>query len=164
VPDLLRYQGGSFRDQVKSYVRARLVETYAENEVALASNLTCAPSVPALLWLTWSRDRVLSRETEGLPFDRWDEFATTIVKAASINRRVMLPQIAWLITIESLESPEIGGSRYKFDETRAVRLFGSVKTVRDLFGNESPADWKNEPRVSAVLSSLPSAPAVPQAG
>ena len=149
VPDLLQEGEHSYRDEAKQYLRTLLVATYSGNEGELVRALDGAPT-PTLLWLAWGLDRIRSHDLKDIPFDGWAGLAATILKAASVDRRIMLPQIAALVTDQLFNPADGAGVRYHYNEERAGRLFGDANIVLDLFGGEARSQW-TDPHVTGVL-------------
>jgi len=132
VPDLL----GKGRPEAKSYLRQLLVSTYSGHPETLAQSLRGARP-QTLLWLCWGIDRVRSRDLSGLPFDGWNKFSGILLDAARTNPKVMLPQLAVLVTRGTSERE---GNRYDFEEDLTTRLFGDTALILRLFENASTSD------------------------
>jgi hypothetical protein len=147
VPNLI---GDPGRIQAKSHLRQLMTRIYTGQEARLSSALAGAEP-PTLLWLCWGLDRVRSRDTAGLPFEGWVEFAKTILAAARINPGAMLPQLAGLIITSTDDHT---GNQYRFDSEQTRRLFGDVGGVLDLFEREIAADWADIPYFEAIASAV----------
>ena len=91
---------------------------------------------------------------EGLPFQEWSTFASTVVEATRHDPTVMLPQVAWLVVSASVVVARRSGLQYDFDEGAAARLFGDVRTLLDLFRGQNVSDWAGSPEVETVLAYL----------
>jgi hypothetical protein len=142
LPELL----GKGREDAKRYLRTQLVVTYCGKSVALAQALRGARPV-ILKRLCWGLDRIRANDYNGLPFDGWADFAATILHAAKIEPRTILPQIAGLIT---REVHDVSGLRYPVDEDLVRRLFGDLAAVLRLFENEIADDWVGIPYFASV--------------
>ena len=141
VRDLLSADSSrSYRGEAKEFMRKLLAATYEGKEAELVHALDGAAG-PILSWVTWGLERRRTGKLDGVPFDDWKPFADTIVKAVRIDRSVMLPQLASLVTDET-HTLTGSGLRYEFAPERAARLFGDAQIVLDLFVDEDVSEWR----------------------
>jgi hypothetical protein len=139
--------GRSARD----YFRDTFRRVYAGEPTLLADALT-GSSNWVLAWATWGLDRIKDNDLEGLPFENWDPIAETILDAARINPRVMLPQLAGLV-VRASQSVRADGVRYRyaFDRKVAERLFHDADRMLEVFRSGGVEPSTEESAVNAVL-------------
>jgi hypothetical protein len=155
VHHMLGTGGTSLASECKQYLRDLIVTTYAEKPDALADAVVGAP-VPTLLWACWGIDRVRAGTMAGLPFASWPRLAATILDAARRRPVDLLPQIAGLVSHESVVVARSGEPtrRYDFDAAAAANLFGSPDAVLDVFELQSPSQWPGIGHVEAVFKAV----------
>jgi hypothetical protein len=153
APDLIG--GSEAQATARRYVRSVLVDTYRESPAQLARSLAGARE-NVLLWLTWGLDRLKSEQLSGLPFERWQELAPSILAAVPLDPRTMLSQLACFV----VRRDKAFRSRvtYSFDAELAARLFGDAARVLELFSAEEPVNWAEARHVLAVLAALGKVP------
>jgi hypothetical protein len=152
LPDMLRDGTNSYGNDAKQYVRKLLVETYVGKASDLVRALDGAKG-PVLAWITWGLDRMRRNDLAGLPpVENWKGFAETVLKAAAIDQKIMLPQIAALVS-ERLPGQFEARTQYGFSRERADRLFGDADAILALFDGQEAATWR-DPNVLAVLTAL----------
>lgn len=161
--DVLRTgSGGTRRQEARRLLHQCLQDVYTGQPNLLAEALE-GQSPPALMWLLWGLERVRTKDAEfsagkpvfsgELPFTSgWQEFADTILQAIPIKPKACLIQIAWLLVHTS---SGFDGTHYKFDEELAIRLFGSLETLRANFIGEKREEWEDFPIVQELLFPKP---------
>lgn len=150
--DMLRDGHVSRAEEVKTYLRDLVVATFSGKADALADALVGA-RIPTLLWVCWGIDRVRARTMTGEPFPSWPALAATILEAARRRPIELIPQVACLVTRESMVFARHGqlAQKYEFDVAAAANLFGSVDAVFDVFEPHDAARWAGMGPVEAVF-------------
>jgi hypothetical protein len=148
----LGYGENSYRERAKEHLRRLLLDTFVGKAPDLVRTLDGAESY-VLAWAAWGIERIQAGRLDEVPFADWKPFADTIVQAISVNRRIMLPQLASLVTVAVDGAFE---ARYAFSEDLAERLFGHPSAVMDLFRGEDRAGWTDR-NVLAVLAAVEAA-------
>jgi len=152
---LLGPQGDPNVEGTKSHLRRNVVSSYRGNAAQLVSSLTGAP-FPTLLWICWGIDRVRANTTSGLPFPEWPDLAPTVLEAARLDPRVMLPQIACLVVSTSTEMSEMLEpiEKAEFNAAGAAELFGLADAVLDLFAGQDLSQFDDSPPSRRLIGTV----------
>jgi hypothetical protein len=142
-------------EEARSRLRAGVVCTYQGQADAFADAARGAQG-DTLLRLCWEDPATNKIDSPMEPFAGWESLAPTVLEAAQVRPREMLPQLASLVTVDTTVHAERGGPRSDraFDPDRANRLFGGADRVFAVFQRQDNADCTEDASVEAVLRAI----------
>jgi hypothetical protein len=153
VSSVVEFLSPPERDEAKRHLRSLLVSHYKTEPDRLAQSLAGARK-PVLQWLVWDLDRVRAKDTAGIPFDGWEDFASALISAAQRHPEIVLPQLAWLVVREGPSTRE-RRTTYEVDDEMLTRLFGRRDELLELFRRRVDlVGAADAPEVVAILAAL----------
>lgn len=133
---------GGAVERVALSFRNALRDTFAGKADDLVKAIVGARP-PTLYWSSWGLDRIRSGQCEGVPFERWDAFAPSLLEAVAKSPQEMLPQLLPFVVRRKERVEHEGAGRlvqiadFDVDERRVDELFGLdpfVRTYRAVAG------------------------------
>jgi len=142
------------RDNIRNCLTLLMVSRFKDDDGTKLADALNDGSPYLLGWLVRTLTRRRHDNYDGIPFDRWSDFAKIMVRAAKQDPGKMLPQFVGFLT-NSVDARGDDGHRLtyrhsEFDAERTVRLFGNqAADIATLFrDNEVPGDLEPQPAES----------------
>jgi hypothetical protein len=135
---------GECHQEAKRYLHKLLCDNLVGQPSVLASAFRGARPA-TLLQICYNLERQDKGEITSVPFSAWDKLADTLLEAAHLSPKEVIPQIAVLIVSGGTRFSQGGITHeYVFNPSMATLLFGNDQKVKNLFADVDVGTWEDE--------------------
>lgn len=154
TPILIEVSGAQNVEKAMSHLRSALGAAASRNPGLFADAVRGA-NPHTLRTLAWGRPRLNEDQITGAPLPGWSDLVPMILRDARIRPAEMLPQIAATVVRETAKPTRHQMTyEFSFDPDLAVRLYGSVGPLAEVFGSGADAGVGLDDNVRLVAAAL----------